>query len=436
MALDIALISKVPSVLRLPELQLFELRLPELQLSELRVPGLGLSAARFAVETEAKSGMDMMDDGPSVALFLSLVALLVVLAIALLPQVFRRLTLRKAVPGLALVGPLLALIGGIIGTGAMTLSGRDIWYSLVVALAAASAAIIVGLQLAIPVARDLESIGSTVKAVAGGDRSARTDIDRSDEVGVLAAAVDDLSRSLAEAEAERAIAEEERTAVVSALSHDLRTPLASLLVSIDAVEDGIGDAPSHLKAMRGNVMALDHLVEDLFLLARADSGALALNFETIDLAELIDDAVEALRPLAATRMVAIDNSITEPLLVSGDHTALGRVFRNLLDNALRHSPLKGTVALSFASDAGRVRVSIADQGKGFDPAFVPRALDRFTQADDARTVQGAAGLGLAIADTLMQAHRGEVAIHPGPGGKVDVSLALVAPAAPSRLTSA
>ena len=181
---------------------------------------------------------------------------------------------------------------------------------------------------------------------------------------------------------------------------------------------------------------LDHLVEDLFLLARADSGALALNFETIDLAELIDDAVEALRPLAASRMVAIHNSITEPLLVNGDQTALGRVFRNLLDNAVRHSPLEGTVALSFASAAGQVRVSIADQGEGFDPAFVPRALDRFTQADDARTVQGAAGLGLAIADTLMQAHSGEVAIHPGPGGKVDVSLALVAPAAPARLASA
>lgn len=378
----------------------------------------------FSAEA-TKTGMDVMEDGPSVALFIVSVALMTVVAILLLPRVFRRLSLRKAVPGLALIGPVLALIGGIIGTGAMTLSGRDIWYSLVVALAAGLAAIIVGLQLAIPVARDLERIGSTVMAVAGGDRNMRTEIDRLDEVGTLAAAVDDLSRSLAAAEDERQIAEEERTSVVSALSHDLRTPLASLLAGIDAVEDGIGDGPSHLKAMRGNVLALERLVEDLFLLARADSGALALHFEPLDLAELVDDAVEALRPMAEGQAVSIDNSLDEPILVNGDHTALGRVFRNLLDNAVRHSPPGGTVAVDFRRDGAEVRVAITDQGAGFDPAFVPRALDRFSQADDSRTHQGAAGLGLAIADTLIRAHLGDVGIKPGPGGQVEVRLRLL-----------
>lgn len=384
-----------------------------------------LAATPDDLTEEVKTGMDVMEDGPSVALFVGLVAVVALVAIIALPHVFRRLSLRKAVPGLALIGPVLALIGGIIGTGAMTLSGRDIWYSLFVALAAGIAAIIVGLRLSHPVARDLERIGSTVMAVAGGDRTMRTDIDRSDEVGALAAAVDDLIRSLSLAEAERRIAEEERTAVVSALSHDLRTPLASLLVSIDAVEDGIGDAASHLKAMRGNVMALKRLVDDLFLLARADSGALELNFEPLDLAELVDDAVEALRPMAESRSVSIRNSLDEPILVVGDHTALGRVFRNLLENAVRHSPTEGTVAVGFSRSDGRVDVAVTDQGAGFDPAFVPRALDRFSQADDARTRQGAAGLGLAIADTLMKAHSGEVMIHPGPGGQVDVRLQLL-----------
>lgn len=379
-----------------------------------------------AVVEETKTGMDMMEDGPSVALFIGLVVLLSALAIGGLPHVFRRLSLRKAVPGLALIGPVLALIGGIIGTGAMTLSGRDIWYSLIVAFAAAVAAIIVGLQLANPVARDLERIGSTVMAVAGGDRSMRTEIERTDEVGVLAAAVDDLSRSLALAEEQRRIADEERTSVVSALSHDLRTPLASLLVSIDAVEDGIGDAPSHLKAMRGNVLALEHLVEDLFLLARADSGALGLNFESLDLSELIDDAVESLRPMAASQEVSISNHLNQPLIVEGDYTALGRVFRNLLDNAVRHSPPDSTVSVECSRAADNiVAVAVVDQGAGFDPEFVPRALDRFSQADDARSRQGAAGLGLAIADTLMKAHDGDVQIRPGPGGRVDVWLRLL-----------
>lgn len=375
---------------------------------------------------ETKSGMDMMDDGPSVLLFIGLVVLVSALAIVGLPRVFSRLSLRKAVPGLALVGPLLALVGGVIGTGAMTLSGRDIWYSLVVALAASVAAIVVGLQLANPVARDLERIGSTVKAVAGGDRSARTEIDRTDEVGVLAAAVDDLGASLALAEAERRAADQERRSVVSALSHDLRTPLASLLVSIDAIEDGIGEPEGHLRAMRGNVLALERLVEDLFLLARADAGALELHFEPLDLAELIDDAVEALGPLAEKEAVTIVASAREPIPIRGDHGALGRVFRNLLDNAVRHSPDDGTVRVDVARTDGLVRVSVIDEGDGFDEEFVPRALDRFSQADDARSRQGAAGLGLAIADALVGAHRGRVEIRPGPGGRVDVALGTVA----------
>jgi two-component system sensor histidine kinase BaeS len=416
---------------------------------------------------EAKPGMDMMDDGPSIILFVGLTIAVSLVAVAVFPRVLRRLDLRRAVPALAITGPILALVGGLIGTTAMTLSGREMWYSLLVALTAAAAAGLVGLRLAVPVARDLERIGSTVVEVSEGRRDLTTSIDRTDEVGALAAAVDDLVQSLAAAEEERRIAEEERTAVVGALSHDLRTPLASLLVSIEAVEDGIGDPAVHLKAMRGNVMALERLVEDLFLLARADSGALELQFETLDLAELVDEAVEAVRPVGQQQSVSIVNSMTEPVLVMGDHTALGRVFRNLLDNAVRHSPTGGTITvgvldpdadhfdradpidsssraaemaeMSVASETAEsvgtarpvVRLAVVDEGDGFAADFVPRALDRFSQADASRTRRGAAGLGLAIADTLLKAHQGDVMVRPGPGGRVDVDLPLIAEPMPA-----
>ncbi len=371
----------------------------------------------------AKSGgMDVMDEGPSVVLFVVLVVAISVAAILVFPWVFRRLSLRQAVPGLALIGPILALVGGVIGSGAMVLSGRDIWFSLVVAVAAAASAIIVGLRLARPVARDLEQISATVQAVARGDRRVMTGVERPDEIGELASAVDDLRESLTQAEVQRRAADDERNAVVSALSHDLRTPLASLLVSLDAIEDGIGDAPTHLRAMRGNVLALERLIEDLFLLARADAGALALTFESVDLAELLDDAAEAIGPLAHNRSVAIRTTVDEPIPVSGDDTALGRVFRNLLENAVRHSPVGGEVTIDHRDEDGVVRVAVLDVGEGFPPDFAPRALERFTQADDARTRRGASGLGLAIADALVTAHRGEVVVHPGPGGRVEVIL--------------
>ena len=375
--------------------------------------------------SNADTSTEMMEDAPSILLFVGLVILLSFLAVIFLPRVFRGLRLRHAVPGLAIIGPLLALTGTLIGTGAMTLSGREIWFSLIVSVSAVIAALVVGLQLANPVARDLGQIGSTVRAVAAGDRLARTEIDRPDEVGTLAAAVDGLAASLHRAELERSTADDERNAVVSALSHDLRTPLASLLVCVDAIEDGVGDAPSHLKAMRGNVLALERLVEDLFLLARADSGSLELNFEPLDLAELVDDAVEAIRPVANQREVAIVTSLGEPIFINGDHTALGRVFRNLLENAVRHSPVGGIVSVQFGQAGSQLRVTVVDEGDGFHPDFVPRALDRFSQADDSRTVQGAAGLGLAIADTLIAAHHGQVVVRPGPGGRVEVGLELM-----------
>lgn len=394
--------------------------------SEAVVPGQG-----SAVEPpEAGGGMDMMDDGPSVVLFAVLVVMVSLIAIAVFPRIFRRLSLRRAVPGLALIGPALALAGGLLGSGAMILSGRDVWYSLVVAVSAAVAAAVVGLQLAVPVATDLERVSSTVQAVARGERQIRTEVERPDEIGHLSAAVDDLIVSLARAEAQRQAADEERGAVVGALSHDLRTPLASLLVSLDAIEDGVGDPQAHLRAMRGNVLALERLIGDLFLLARAEAGSLALHFEAIDLAELLDETVEAVAPVAAQRSVRV-RSVTPPVtaggpvLVDGDHTALGRVFRNLVDNAIRYSPDAGRVDVAHHLIDGGVRVEVRDEGSGFPAEFVPRALERFSQADDARSNQGAAGLGLAIADALVAAHGGRVLVRPGPGGLVEVDLPMV-----------
>lgn len=364
----------------------------------------------------------MMEDGPSVVLFVGVVVAVSVAAALILPGAFRRLPLRYGVPALALVGPALAVIGSLVGTLAMTLSGHDIWYSLAVALCAGSAATFVGLRLARPVARDLDRVARTVEAVATGDRAVRADLDRTDEIGHLAATVDALTVTLARAEAERLAADDERRAVVSALSHDLRTPLASLLVSVDALSDGLGDPNVHLQAMRGNIMALERLVEDLFLLARVDSGRLALSAEIHDLAELVDEAVEAVAPMADIDDVVVRAELDGPILIEGDDGGLGRVFRNLLDNAIRFSPPGGTVAIVDRSDRDQARLAFLDEGPGFAESFVPRAFDRFTQADDARSSPGGAGLGLSIAKTVLEAHGGSIRIEPGPGGFVEIEL--------------
>lgn len=374
---------------------------------------------------------EMMDEPASIGLFIALTVAIGVAAASFLPFLFQRLPIRLAVPALAVIGPLLAVIGSLVGSGAMTLSGNDIGYVVLVASITGVAAIIVGWRLSRPLACDLETISETVGALAAGDRSVRTGIERGDEVGELASRVDGLGDSLLRAEAERAAADDERGAVVSALSHDLRTPLASLLASVDALEDGVADGPTHLRSMRHNVLALERLVEDLFLLARADSGSLALQAEPLDLAELIDEALDAVTPTAAERRIRLVADLSEAIPVNGDDHALGRVLRNLLDNAVRHSPDDAMVRVTATrrpgadrEPSGTVVVTVCDEGPGFDADFAPRALERFSQADSARSRQGGAGLGLAIADTLIGAHGGTVAVHPGPGGRVTVELPL------------
>ena len=367
---------------------------------------------------------DMMDDGQSLTLFVVVVVALSVVVALGLPTFMGRLSLRRSVPVLALVGPLFAIVGALVGTGAMTLSGHDAGYVLTVTILSGVAAIIVGWRLARPLANDLGRVATTVSAIAAGERSARTDIDRQDELGELASAVDELGRSLVRAEAERSAADDERQSVVSALSHDLRTPLASLLVSIDAIEDGIAEVDEHLPAMRQNVLALNRLVEDLFLLARADSGNLALQSESLDLAELVDEALEAMGPTASEGQVVLQAALHQAVPVRGDATAIGRVLRNLVDNAIRHSPRGGDVVVSVEVGDGTAVVQVRDDGPGFDADFLPRAFERFSQHDPARSRHGGAGLGLAIAQTLIQAHGGSVTIEAGPGGRVELFLPL------------
>lgn len=367
---------------------------------------------------------DMMDDGQSLTLFVVVVALISVGVALVLPLVMTRVSLRRAVPILAVIGPGLALVGALVGSGAMTLSGHDVTYVLTVTIITGVAAIIIGWRLARPLANDLDQVAQTVSSIADGDRLARTDIDRQDELGDLASAVDELGRSLVRAEAERQAADEERRSVVSALSHDLRTPLASLLASIDAIEDGLAEVDDHLPAMRRNVLALNRLVEDLFLLARADSGNLALQSESLDLSELVDEALEAMSPAASEKGVQLRAELVEAIPVAGDPTAIGRVLRNLLDNAIRHATDNGVVTVTVTTTGDCATVDVADDGPGFDAEFLPRAFERFTQSDAARSRNGGAGLGLAIAQTLTEAHGGSVSIHPGPGGQVQIELPL------------
>lgn len=288
-------------------------------------------------------------------------------------------------------------------------------------MAALALGIGLGSALAIAFGRqaseDLERVSDAATRLAAGDLSARARVDRRDEVGRLAATFDSMATQLDAAEEERAV-------FMASVGHDLRTPLASLRATIEAAQDGVVEIDERaLAGMHRDVTHLSRLVEDLFLFARTEAGTVDLHRESMDLAELADETVEVFGPIAALRSVSLHTSSTSPLEVNADPWALGRVLRNLVDNAVRHTPAGGAVRVLVGPVDGRPSVTVEDDGPGFSAEIEAVAFERFSRGDAARSRDGGgAGLGLAIARGLVEAHGGHISIESGPGGRVRVRL--------------
>lgn len=361
-----------------------------------------------------------------VAIFAT-VALVVVVAAVVLGRWTARLSSLRTAVVLTAVGAVAAAATAIVASAsAMFISGHDLRLVLVALGLGVALGVVLASTVARPLEADLRAIRDTATRVAAGERDVRTGVERADEVGALAGALDEMVERLGRAEAERQRMERARREFLASVGHDLRTPLTSLRGALEAIDDGLVDDPRrYLAAMRADVDLLGSLVDDLFLLSRIESGALDLVVEDTDLSELADEAAEvgSLAARARGRDVTVVPEVPGPVPVRGAPRELGRVLRNLVDNAVRHAPDGTTVRVRVAVHDGTAVVEVLDDGDGFPPALVDRAFESFVRADEARRRDGAgAGLGLAIARGLVEAHDGTVRAHPGPGGRVEVRL--------------
>lgn len=286
-----------------------------------------------------------------------------------------------------------------------------------------------------PLGRDVLKVERALNRLEGGEHGVTISIRRSDEIGRVSVALRHLSDQLqaveqlrATTDAERRRLDDERRYLLSSVSHDLRTPLAAMQVAVEALRDGVAPDPQrYLYSMDCDVKALTTLVDDLFYLAQVDSGRIDAEPEVIDVAELVDEAAEALAPVAESRSIRISPETAVAAPVLGNAASMGRVLRNLLDNAIRHSPDGGVVAARVNVDQ-HVVVEVVDSGPGFPVDFVERAFDRFTRAEESRNrALGGSGLGLAIAKGVVAAHGGAISVSPGPGARVTVTLPLWSP---------
>jgi len=364
------------------------------------------------------------------------------LALALTPLLERFVSSRTSVAGAVLVMGLSSLALGVltsaVASDAMFLSGREFRLFLVILLLSSGIALVVGSQLTRPLARDVQRLGHVAAQVAAGDLTVRTGIRRNDEVGATAAAVDTMVQSLADADAERRSAMEARQHLFTSLGHDLRTPLAAMRASLESIEDGVtADPNAAIGVLLGQVRSMDAMLDQLVEFSRLEIGHVSSSVERVSLAELVDECAEALGPLAQAKGVRLRVDAVGPAMVTGSPLELSRVVRNLVDNAIRHSPTGGTVEVAVVDVAvasgPEVLLRVRDEGPGFPPDFREHAFEPFRRADPSRNARtGNTGLGLAICRAIVTAHGGRISLgDPPAGGSVEVVL----PSTPSRSTS-
>jgi signal transduction histidine kinase len=220
--------------------------------------------------------------------------------------------------------------------------------------------------------------------------------------------------------------EEARRALVAAASHDLRTPLASLRLLVDAIEDGVATGETrdrYLAEIRTHVGALSDLVDDLFELSRIEAGDISWSLRQVELGELIGETVAAMRAPAEERGVRLAAELPpQGVSAEADAEKVQRVLFNLIQNAIRHTPADGSVTVRARPQGGDVEVEVADDGEGIPPGDGERVFEAFYRGDASRGDDGA-GLGLAISRAIVEAHGGRIWLEDAmPGTRVRFTL--------------
>ena len=247
----------------------------------------------------------------------------------------------------------------------------------------------------------------------------------------LAETHDRLGRSRAREQA----LEASRRELVAWVSHDLRTPLAGLRAMAEALEDQVVTDPREVSRYHTQIRVetdrLAKMIDDLFQLSKIHAGTLRLSPRLVGLEDLIAEVAASTEPVARAKGVRLTGAAAPGMAVLIDPAEFGRAVRNLVTNAIRHTPPNGTIELVGTIQSGLACVSVADECGGIPPGDLPRVFDVAFRGESARTPDpsGGAGLGLSIARGIVEAHSGKISVrNTGPGCQFVISLPLARPA--------
>jgi signal transduction histidine kinase len=315
-----------------------------------------------------------------------------------------------------LIGFGATLLGAVIAAQAMFVSSHDLKALSVILVGAATVAVIGAQQVASDVDRASRSLGDITRRIGGGASTpALMPRNAPEELNRLGHELQVMQQRLAEAKLREQRIEQSRRELIAWVSHDLRTPLAGVRAMVEALNDGVveDDETVHryLRAIQSEADRLAGLVDDLFELSRIEADTLRLSPEPIAVAELVSDALVSAQAVAARRGVALcgrDGGL--PDVASVSIPEMNRVLRNLVDNAIRHTPAGGTVTVEVVGRPAAVEVSVSDECGSIADADLDRVFELAYRADPARAPGEGGGLGLAIAKGIVEAHHGTITV--------------------------
>ena len=349
---------------------------------------------------------------------------------AVVLRLLRRRSIAAQVVALTCILVFAVLAGAYVASRKMFISSHDLTALLIVLTAAGVVAVGIALVLGARIGNASRSLVVAASHLGrdGADAAALTKLEDNvpSELAVLARELAATQARLDEARERQQTLEGSRRELVAWVSHDLRTPLAGMRAIVEALEDGVvSDSETvrrYLGTLREEVDHLAALVDDLFELSRTQAGALRLQFERVSLGDLVSDVLAGSAPVAAVKGVSLEGRLVgPPPELDASAPEVLRVLRNLLENAIRHTPSDGSVVVEAGVDETLpdwAYVAVHDTGGGVPDADLQRVFDVAFQSDRARSPRSGAGagLGLAIAKGFVEAHRGELLVCNENGG--------------------
>jgi signal transduction histidine kinase len=355
-----------------------------------------------------------------------------VVAGAITRLVLLRSRMRQRMIATALVGSLLSFANLSVLAYLMFVSRDDATLVAVLVLYSVAAGVGVALVQARSIVGAVDRLVTTADSLADGDLSARTGpLDAGPELDTLGRTLDGMAERLGNSIAHARDAETKRRELITAVSHDLRTPLADLRAMIEAIDDGVvEDLPSlrrYAAEMHRAVGSLVLLVDDLFELAQLDVAGIETEARRVPLHDVVRSALAACAMQVTMKGLALDISIDSAADVACS-PRLVRVLQNLVQNAVRHTPSDGTVHIHAHPGLSQLEIAVEDTGEGIPAENLPRVFDPFWRGDPARSASGS-GLGLALAKRIVEALGGSIRVESQPerGSRFDVAVPYVTP---------